>query len=76
MTPVMATIFLTALEMSGTQRLLLMWPLCLAVAVVYKTLRCESLREIPRASLVLWATIVFGLYGVGVALWAMYQLLA
>lgn len=71
-----ASLFVTALELSGRQRLMLMWPLCLAIAIVYKTLRCEKLRDVPSASLVLWVTIVFGLYAVGFGLWGLYYLLA
>jgi len=76
MNPMLASLFVTALELSGRQRLMLMWPLCLAIAVVYKTLRCEKLRDVPSASLVLWVTIVFGLYAVGVGLWGLYVILA
>ena len=71
----LATLFISALELSGRQRLLLMWPLCLAVAVVYKTTRCTSVREVPAAAAALWGTIIFGLYAVGVFLWAVFQLM-
>jgi len=76
MNPCLATIFVTAMELSGAQRLMLMWPLCLSIAIVYKTLRCQKLSEIPAASLVLWGAIVFGLYAVGAGLWGLYQFLA
>lgn len=71
-----ATIFVTALELSGPQRLMLMWPLCLAVAIVYKATRCEDVRQIPKATVVLWGTIIMGMYAVGVGLWALFNLLA
>lgn len=76
MNPALATLFFTAIELSGTGRLLLMWPLCLAVAIVYKTTRTEDTRSIFKASAVLWLTIVFGMYTVGIVLWSVFNLLA
>jgi len=71
----LSTIFITGLELTGPQRLMLMWPLCLAIAVVYKTVRCEKLTEIVSASLILWVTIIFVMYAIGIALWAVFELL-
>ncbi len=73
---VCAALFTTGIVLTGPQRLLLMLPLCLAIAVVYKTTRCRDLREVPAAALVLWVTIVLGMSLVGVALWAMYRIMA
>lgn len=75
MSNTLAAIFTTAVEVSGSQRFLLMFPLCLSIALVYKTTRCERLREVPMATLVLWATIVFGMSAVGVGFWALYLLM-
>jgi hypothetical protein len=48
-----------------------------AISIVDKTLKCENLREVPIASIVvLCITIVAGMYAVGVGLWAVYLLLA
>ncbi len=71
----LASLFITAIDLTGRQRLLLMWPLCLAIAVVYKTLRCEHVRQVPSSAMVLWVTIVFGLYAVGLGLWGLYTVL-
>lgn len=71
-----AALFTTGIVLTGPQRLLLMLPLCLAIAVVYKTTRCRELREVPAAALVLWVTIVLGMSFVGVALWALYRIMA
>ena len=73
MTFVAAKLFVTGVQITGGQRFLLMLPLCLCIAIVYKTTRCESLREVPVASLVLWGTIVLGMYVVGVGLWGLFS---
>jgi hypothetical protein len=57
-------------------RILLMLPLCLSIAIVYKTLRLQDLRAMPRSTAILWVTIVLGMYGVGVGLWALFLVLA
>jgi hypothetical protein len=62
--------------LTGWQHMLMLVPLCLAISIVYKTLKCENLREVPIASIVLCITIVVGMYAVGVGLWAVYLLLA
>jgi len=72
---ILASLFTSAMNISGGQRFLLMLPLCLSVAIVYKTTRCESLREVPVAALVLWVTILLGMYTVGFGLWAIFKLL-
>ncbi len=71
----LASVFTTAVQVTGGQRFLLMLPLCLSVAIVYKTTRCASLREMPVSALVLWMTIVLGMYAVGFGLWALYSVM-
>jgi len=39
---------------------LLLLPLCLAVAVVYKCVRCRHTSQVPREATVLFVTIVVG----------------
>ena len=70
----LAALFVTGFDPSGTQRFLLMLPICLSIAVVYKATRCERLRDIPVASLILWVSIVAGMYSVGFCLWAVNAL--
>ena len=55
---------------------LLLLPLCLCISIVYKTTRCEDIRDIPTAVLKNWITIVIGMYVVGIALLVIYELLA
>ena len=75
MSAIVASIFTAPVFMTGHQHALLLLPLCLSIAVVYKTTRCPDVRDIPLASLVLWVTIVVGMYAVGVGLWALDLLL-
>lgn len=70
----LATLFVSGFELSGTDRFLLMLPICLSIAVIYKATRCEHLRDIPVASLILWVSIVAGMYSVGLGLWAVNTL--
>ena len=71
---VLAGLFTTAMDITGKQRLLLMLPLCLSIAIVYKTVRSTNLGEVPSASLKLWATIVGGMCVVGVGLWLLFEM--
>ncbi|MBI1826610.1 MAG: hypothetical protein HY287_16530 [Planctomycetes bacterium] len=68
-------LFLTGAELSSRQRLLLMLPLCLSIAIVYKVTRCAHVRDVPLASLTLWITIVLGMFAVGVGLWAAFMIM-
>jgi len=75
MSGVLAALFVTAIELTGVKHLLFMLPLCMSVAVVYKTTRCANLREVPTAALVLWVAIVIGMCLVGLALWVLFQIM-
>jgi hypothetical protein len=74
MTGLLAAIFTSAIPLAGPWRLVLMLPLCLSIAVVYKTTRCEDLSDVPKATLALWVTIVLGMFAVGVGLWLLFSL--
>lgn len=75
MISVVAGLFTTAVELTGVQRLLLMLPLCLSIAIIYKATRCENLRDVPIAALALWITIVLGMYAVGLGLWVAFEIM-
>jgi len=60
----------------GAGRFLLMLPLCLSVAIVYRATRIDELRALPKAVLTLWLTILLGMYAVGVGLWALFSIMA
>ena len=54
----------------------IMWlvvPLCLSVAVVYKTLRAKHVRQVFREVLVLMVYVIFGLVVLGAVLWAIQR---
>ena len=70
------TLFVHPIVLNGRLRLFMLVPLVLCVAIVYKTIRCRNVREIPLASLVLCGTIILGMFSVGVVLWAAFRLLA
>ncbi len=75
MTTLLLNVMMHGLDLSSAQRSLLLLPLCLSIAIVYKTTRCERLRDVPVAALVLWITIVVGMYAVGVGLYVTFKLL-
>ncbi|GJM26549.1 MAG: hypothetical protein DHS20C16_29640 [Phycisphaerae bacterium] len=62
--------------LTGWQHMLMLVPLCLGISIVYKTIKCEDLREVPTASVVLCAAIVGSMYAVGVGIWVLYILMA
>lgn len=76
MNAILAALFTQSLSISGRERIALIIPLCLSIAIVYKTLRMQRLRDVTLAALVLWGTIVVGIYAVGVGLWIVFSLLA
>jgi hypothetical protein len=71
----LGALFTHAIELSGRQRILLMLPLCLAIAIVYKAIRSENLSRLPAAALSLWVTIVVGMSAVGVGLWVLFEIM-
>lgn len=75
MTMILANILSTGIPLNGLQRLMMMLPLCLSIAIIYKSTRCENMREVPVAALILWVTIVLGMFAVGVGLWLLFFIL-
>jgi hypothetical protein len=45
-----------------------MLPLCVAVSVVYKSIKCESMRDVPRQAAEITVWIVLGMVGAATAL--------
>lgn len=75
MTVLVLGLFTSPIMLSGMQRMLLVLPLCLSISVVYKTIRCEKLADMPLAALGLWVTIIVGMYAVGIGVWLLNLLL-
>ncbi len=72
----LAALFLDPIPLSGLQRAALLLPICLSISVVYRTIKTPNLRDILRTSLLLWLTIVVGLWAVALTLWVLYSLFA
>lgn len=68
--------FIDPIPLVSWQKLAMLLPLCLAIAIVYKTTKCRELRDVPVASLVLWVTILVGMFAVGIGLLVAYTLFA
>lgn len=76
MIALLAALFVHPIDLVGWQRMLLVLPLCLSISIVYKTTKCDRLRDVPLASLALWVTIVLGMYAVGFAMYLLYEWMA
>ena len=46
----------------------LLIPLCVAVSVVYKSIKCRSMKEVPREAAVITLWIIFGMIGAAIVL--------
>jgi len=66
-------VFLQPASLTRWQQMLMLLPLCLSISVVYKTTKCERVRDIPWAAFVSWITIVVGMYLVGIVLLVVYE---
>lgn len=71
----LGTLFIHPMTIGGLGKTAMLLPLCLAIALVYKGLKCERASELPVAVLLLWVTVVAGMYAVGVGLWGLYILI-
>ena len=76
MTDWLAAIFIHPLNCDRRTGMLLLLPLCLSISVVYKTIKCRTLRELPAAVLTSWLTILAGMFVVGIVLHLLYRVLA
>lgn len=69
-------LFVDPIEIRGIGRLLMLAPLILSVSLVYKTIRCRDLRQVPLASAKLCVMILSGMMAIGVTLLVTFHLLA
>ena len=46
----------------------LLVPLCAAVAIVYKSVKCQSMKTVPREALVIFVWILIGMVAAGATL--------
>jgi len=68
--PLLATVFLQPMQLNG-QRLWFLLPLCLSIAVVYKTTKVRELKDVPLAALLLFVTILAAMAGVCLGLYVL-----
>ncbi|HKQ47386.1 MAG TPA: hypothetical protein VJZ71_04905 [Phycisphaerae bacterium] len=70
------SLFVKPIPVTGLGRLGMLLPLVLSISIVYKTIRCDRVSQIPAASLFLCFTILVCMGLIGVFLLAMFNLLA
>lgn len=63
-----AAIFLRPIEWESGQLPMLL-PLCLAVAIVYKTIKLNDLRRLPVAVVLLWFTMILSMIAITIAIY-------
>ena len=63
------TLFLNPVVLPFNSLLWMLLPLCFGVAVIYKTIRIDDLRRLPKEILALSAYMLFGLTALGAGLW-------
>ena len=71
---ILATLFVNPLDISSTSMVFMMIPLCMAVAIVYKTIRVDHIRQGPLQILLLMAYMASGLTALGAALWIIQEI--
>ena len=69
----MLALLVQPMVLSRWQQMALLLPLSLAISIVYKTTKCENLRDVPVAAAVNWVTIVILMYLIGAALLLLYE---
>jgi hypothetical protein len=52
----------------------LLLPLCLAVAIVYKSIKCRTMRQVPREALIIFVWILIGMASAAGALAAVVKI--
>ena len=65
---ILAAIFTHPVVLPYNSLLWLLLPLCFGVAVIYKTIRIDDLRRLPKDILALSAYMLFGLAALGTGL--------
>ena len=67
------TLFRNPMALPFDSLLWFLGPLCVAVAIVYKTVRTQNLRRLPLEILVLMGYMVVGLVALGAGLWLIQE---
>jgi formate-dependent nitrite reductase membrane component NrfD len=77
MTPLLSALlawipFINPLQLPAGARLWMFLPLAACVAVVYRATRARTARELPRATLKTFLTIVIGMWLIAIAAYAVH----
>ncbi|MCY2931449.1 MAG: hypothetical protein NTV86_18560 [Planctomycetota bacterium] len=70
---ILAALFFNPVSIPSWLCLWLIVPLCVAVAVVYKTVRVRHLSQLPLQILLLLVYMFVGLTALGAGLWGMWE---
>jgi len=70
-----ADLFVNPVIISFDATLWLLFPLCASVAIIYKTIRVDSLSSLPKQAGVLIVYMLAGLSALAAGLWAMHEFL-
>ena len=70
------SLFVQPISVTGFGRLGMLLPLAMSISIVYKTIRCERIGQVPAASVMLCLTILACMGLIGVGLFVMFHLLA
>ncbi len=73
MTAPLATLFLHPLPLWDYWVWLIV-PLCAAVSVVYKTIKCQHVHQIPREAVGITLWIIAAMIGVAAGVWLLYMI--
>jgi hypothetical protein len=72
----LATIFVNPIPIDPTDAIFWVIPLCIAVAAVYRTIRTDNLRRLPREIVTLSVCLIGGLAALMAILWTAQTLLS
>jgi hypothetical protein len=54
---------------------LLLIPLCVGISIVYKSIKCREMKQVPREATVIFSMIVLGMVTAAVGLYALMRVL-
>ena len=54
---------------------LLLIPLCIGISIVYKSIKCREMKQVPREASVIFIMIMLGMTATAAALYALMRLL-
>jgi hypothetical protein len=58
---------------TSVTRLVMFFPLVLAVAIVYRTTRIQRVEDLPKGAAITFVNIVVGMFAIALGLWLAFQ---